>query len=239
MKSIGGKHPTIFEIIIIVIGFLLAGVVAGVINIFCNNGDVSASIARILVGLTFLAIFHREFKLGNSFKGVMPMLPLLLLALYKIPYHFISGGEAINAITISVLLIGLAPAVFEEVLFRGIFISNLKKKYNSPMAVVLISAVVFSLVHLTNIGGMDVLSLLLQLIMAFVTGIVFGAIYLYTEDLASVIIAHFAIDVLGGIFIGGATTPYYFLAIMIALLIFEAVYGVLIVRKIAAKNEET
>ena len=238
MKSIGGKHPTIFEIIIIVIGFLLAGVVAGVINIFCNNGDVSASIARILVGLTFLAIFHREFKLGNYFKGVMPMLPLLLLALYKIPYHFISGGEAINAITISVLLIGLAPAVFEEILFRGIFISNLKKRYNRPTAIVLISAIVFSLVHLTNMGGMDMASLLLQLIMALVVGIVFGAIYLYTEDLVSVIVAHFAIDVLGGIFCGGKTTPYYFFVILAALWIFETVYGFLLVRKMTAENEQ-
>lgn len=238
MKAINEKHPIIFEIILFVIGLLMAGVVAGVLNMFGCNNEVSASVARILIGVAFLAAFHRSFKFDNSFKGFVPMLPVLLLAIYKIPYHFISGGGAPNAITASVLLIGLAPAVFEEVLFRGIFISNLKKKYNSPTAIVLISAIVFSLVHLTNIGGMDMISLLLQLIMALVVGIVLGAIYLYTGDLVSVIAAHFAVDILGVIFCGGETTPYYFLAILAAVWIFETVYGFWLVRKIAAENEQ-
>ena len=238
MKTLGEKHPIIFEIILFVIGLLLAGVVAGVLNMFGCNNEVSASVARILIGIAFLAAFYRSFKLGNSFKGLIPMLPALLLAIYKIPYHFISGGGAPNAITVPVLLIGLAPAVFEEVLFRGIFISNLKKRFSSPAAIVLISAAVFSLVHLTNISGMDMVSLLLQLIMALVVGIVFGAIYLYTGDLVSVIVAHFAVDVLGEIFCGGETTPYYFFVILAALWIFETVYGFLLVRKMTAENEQ-
>ena len=234
MKAFSEKHPIIFEIILFVVGLLLAAVVASVLNMLGCNNEVSASIARILIGIAFIAAFHRSFKFGNSFKGFALMLPALLLAIYKIPYHFISAGGAVNAITVPVLLIGLAPAVFEEVLFRGIFISNLKKKFNSPTAIVLISALVFSLVHLTNMGGMSTISLLLQLIMALVVGIVLGAIYLYTEDIVSVIIAHFAIDVMGGIFCGGNTTPYYFFAILAALFVFETVYGLLIVRKIAA-----
>lgn len=238
MKTISENRPIIFEIILFLIGLLLAGVVAGVLNTFGCNNEVSASIARILIGIAFLAAFYKSFTFGNSFKGLVPMLPALLLAIYKIPYHFISGGGTPNAITVPVLLIGLAPAVFEEVLFRGIFISNLKKKFDSPTAIVLISAIVFSLVHLTNMGGMDMASLLLQLIMALVVGIVFGAIYLYTEDLVSVIVAHFAIDVLGGIFCGGKTTPYYFFVILAALWIFETVYGFLLVRKMTAENEQ-
>lgn len=237
MQTIDEKHPIIFEIILLMIAVLLSAVAATVLNVFgCSNED-SVSLARILIGAACIAVFHRNFKFGNSFKGFVPMLPVLLLAIYKIPYHFISGGGAPNAITVSVLLVGLAPAVFEEVLFRGIFISNLKKKYDSPVAIVLISAFVFSLVHLTNAGSMDLLSVLLQLIMALVTGIVFGAIYLHTEDLISVIIAHCAIDELGTIFYGGETTPYYFFFILAAILIFETVYGFFLVRKMTVRKE--
>ena len=231
MKAISEKHPIIFEMILFVIGALLAVIVARALNIFGGNDELNISIARILIGIAFLAVFHRSFKFGNSFKGFIPMLPVLLLAIYKIPYHFISGGGVPNAITVPVLLIGLAPAVFEEVLFRGIFIANLKKRFHTPTAIVLISAVVFSLVHLINIGGMSMISLVLQLIMALVSGIVLGAIYLYTGDLVSVIIAHFAIDVLGVIFYGGKTTPYYFYVILAVLWIFETVYGFLLMRK--------
>lgn len=232
MKSYSEKHPIFFEIIILVIGLLLASIVATIFNVFGWNNEVSGAVARILTGIAFIVVFNKNFKFDNCLKGLVPMLPLLLLAIYKIPYHFISGGGNINTITISILLIGLAPAVFEEIIFRGIFISNLKNKYNSPMAIVLISAVAFSLVHVTNIGGLNILSLVLQMIMALVAGIAFGAIYLYTEDIISVIIAHFCIDVLGGIFPGGDTTPYYFFIILALIWIIEIVYGLLLVKKL-------
>ncbi len=237
MKRFNEKHPVIFVIILFVIGLLLAGVVTGVLNGFGFDIAVSGSIARILIGIIFLAINYRKFKLGNSFRGFVTMLPVLLLAVYKIPYHFISGGGTPNAITVPIILIGLAPAVFEEILFRGIFVFHLKKKYSSSVAIVFISALVFSLVHITNIMGMDLLSLLVQVIMAFVVCVVLGAVYLKSGDLMSVIVAHFLIDVLSGIFYGGGTTPYYFLAIMVALAIFETVYGFLLVRKGTVENQ--
>lgn len=238
MKGISKKHPIIFEIILFMLASLLAVVVALILNILgCNIVD-STAIARILIGIALIAVFHGSFKFGNSFTGLVLMLPALLLAIYKIPYHFISGGGTPNRITVSVLLVGLAPAVFEEVLFRGIFISNLKKRFDNPTAIVMISAVVFSLEHLTNMGGMSIISLFLQLIMALVVGIVLGAIYLYTSDLISVILAHFAVDVLGGIFYGGETTPYYFFFVLAAILLFETVYGFLLMRKITAENKQ-
>lgn len=237
MKKISEKHPVISVIILFVLGILLGGIVAGVLNALGFANEVSTSIARILIGIVFLAINFRKFKFSNSFKGLVPMIPVLLLAIYKIPYHFISGGGTPNAITVPVLLIGLAPAVFEEILFRGIFVFNLKKKYNNSITIVFISALVFSLVHLTNIMGMDTVSLFIQLIMAFVVGVVLGAVYLKTGDLVSVIVAHFAIDVLGGIFYGGNMTPQYFMVIMIALWIIETVYGFVLATKANAGNK--
>lgn len=237
MKKISEKHPVISVIILFVLGILLGGIVAGVLNALGFANEVSTSIARILIGIVFLAINFRKFKFSNSFKGLVPMIPVLLLAIYKIPYHFISGGGTPNAITVPVLLIGLAPAVFEEILFRGIFVFNLKKKYNNSITIVFISALVFSLVHLTNIMGMDTVSLFIQLIMAFVVGVVLGAVYLKTGDLVSVIVAHFAIDVLGGIFYGGNMTPQYFMVIMIALWIIETVYGFVLATRANAGNK--
>lgn len=238
MRVFGEKYPIIFEIIIFVIGSLLAIFVAGAFKVCGFDNEISISAARILIGVALLAVFHKCFAFGNSFKGFVLMLPALLLAIYKIPYHFISGGGTPNRITIPVLLIGLAPAVFEEIIFRGIFISKLKKKFNSPTAIVLISAIVFSLAHLINMSSMTTLSLFLQLIMALVSGIVFGAIYLYTGDLVSIIAAHFAVDVLGGIFCGGEKTVNYFYIILAVLWILETVYGFLIVKKITAEKEQ-
>ncbi len=239
MNRFSGKHPIVSVIIVFVISILLGGAVGAVLVGLGFDRDVSGAIGRILIGIVFLAINYRKVRFGNSLKGFVIMLPALLLALYKIPYHFVSGGGVPNPVTIPVILIGLAPAVFEEILFRGIFVYNLKKKYDSPVTIMLISALVFSLVHLTNIIGMDLMSLLIQLIMAFVAGVVFGAIYLKTEDLVSIIIAHFAIDVTSGIFYGGNSTPLYFIVILVVIWIFEIVYGFLLVRKVTGGDLST
>ena len=231
MKKYGEKHPIASVIILFAIGVILGGIIAGFLNAGGFESAVSGSIARILMGIVFLVFSLRKIKLGNSFKGFVIMLPALLFAAYKIPYHFVSGGGNPNMITLPIILIGLAPAVFEEVLFRGIFIFNLKKKYSNPITIVFVSALVFSLIHLTNIIGMDVISLSIQLIMAFVVGVILSAVYLKTGDIVSVIIAHFLIDVTSGIFPGGGFTPYYFLAIIIALWIVGTVYGFLLARK--------
>ena len=231
MKNLSVKYPIIFEIILFIIALFAAAVLATGIKLSGCEGDVSSSVARILVGVALMAVFHNCFRADNVFRGFLIMLPALLLAFYKIPYHFISGGGYTSEITLSVFLIGMAPAVFEEVLFRGIFIHNLKQKLNSPVAIVIISATLFSLIHLTNLVGMEPVSVILQVMMSFVVGVVLGAVYLRTGDILSVIFAHFAIDFLGSVFGGGETTPAYFLIIMIGLLLFELIYGLMLAKK--------
>lgn len=225
------KFPIIYEIILFMIAAILAGFLMYIVKLFLRDDTLSSSVARILAGLILMLIYRKKFKLSNAFSGFYIMLPALLLAIYKIPYHFISGGGDIGKITLSVLLAGLAPAVFEEILFRGIFIHNLKQRYQQPVTIVIISAIVFSFLHLTNMSAMDTSSMIVQLIMAFVVGVVLGAVYLRTEDIISVIIVHFSIDFIGDIFRGGTTTPAYFLIIMIILMLFEIIYGLNLLRK--------
>ncbi len=241
MKKLSAKLPILFEIILFVVVLLLAAVLEAVLQAVGCNPTLGSAIARILIGLILLAIFYKSFQFRNSLKGLLITLPSLLFGLYKIPYHFISGGTGadFNKLTLTIFLAGLAPAIFEEVLFRGICIANLKKKYNNPYAIVLISAVIFSFAHVTSLIGMDALSVLLQVITSLVLGIVWGAIYLRSGDLLSLIFSHFVVDVLSNICISSDTTPGYFLAIMIVLLLLELAYGLLLLRKLPHKLQRS
>ncbi len=241
MKKLSAKFPILFEIILFVVVLLLAAVLEAVLQAVGCNPTLGSAIARILIGLILLAIFYKSFQFRNSLKGLLITLPSLLFGLYKIPYHFISGGTGadFNKLTLTIFLAGLAPAIFEEVLFRGICIANLKKKYNNPYAIVLISAVIFSLAHVTSLIGMDALSVLLQVITSLVLGIVWGAIYLRSGDLLSLIFSHFVVDVLSDICVSGDTTPGYFLVIMIVLLLLELAYGLLLLRKLPHSEKAT
>lgn len=93
-----------------------------------------------------------------------------------------SVGQYINDIPtllLAVPAIVIAPAVCEELLFRGCIIGSLKK-YNVLMSVV-ISSLIFSVIH-SGISGM---------IFAFLSGIIFGFLRIYTGYFSAAVAVHF------------------------------------------------
>ena len=80
-------------------------------------------------------------------------------------------------------------AVFEELLFRGVLISGLEAGLGiSPWILALGSSVVFAIGHvLQGFGG---------LLAAFILGLLLAAVFILTESLAVVIIAHYLVNLL-------------------------------------------
>ena len=134
----------------------------------------------------------------------------------------------------------MAPAIFEEVLFRGIFIYNLKQSNCSDGKGLFITAIVFSAVHMTNLVGQDLASVALQLAYSFVIGMALAAIYLKNNSLIQVILVHFLIDFTNRIYINPATTTTTVqMIVFILLLIAETVYGLWLIfgkNKLSDKN---
>lgn len=82
------------------------------------------------------------------------------------------GGWAIMSTVV-------AAPILEEVLFRGLILESCKERFGKGVAV-FVSALLFGLIHIVPI----------QVINAFVVGIILGYIYLKTGSLLSVIILH-------------------------------------------------
>ena len=61
MYEFGEKHPIGFEIILIIVSFLAAGVIVMACSIVNLHADLSSSIARIFVALVLLVIYRRAF----------------------------------------------------------------------------------------------------------------------------------------------------------------------------------
>ena len=98
----------------------------------------------------------------------------------------VETGTAINkyitdipSLCMAVLVVGIVPAVCEELLFRGCIIGSLKK-YNVLMSVV-ISSVIFALIH-SGISGM---------IFAFLSGMILGFVRIYTGYFSAAVAVHF------------------------------------------------
>lgn len=228
MFEFGEKHPIGFEIILIIVSFLAAGVIVVACSLVYMHPDLASSVARIFVGIALLLIYRRAFKGENPFANLKIMIPLLLFPAWNFFYNLSSGmsfgGSYIWA---EAAVTAIAPALFEEVIFRGIFIYNLKKKEYSDISCLFITAAVFAIVHLTNLAGQSFATVALQTVYSFVIGLALAAVYLKNRSIVQVIAVHFLIDFTNRIYLeqaGSATTVQ--LVIFAVLLAVEAAYAV-------------
>lgn len=234
MYQFAEKHPIIFELILIVVSFLLAGICVFAGNILYLPAELSSSIGRILTGLLLLFVYRKAFRTGRTFHNLFLFLPALAFCLWNLFYN-LSSGMTIGGSSyfIEGFITAIAPAIFEEVIFRGIFLYNLKQNGCSVLKCMLISALVFSAVHLTNIAGLNLVSLALQVIYSFVIGLVLAAVYLRNGSLLQVIFAHFLTDFSNRIFIEQASsTTTLQLILFVLLLLAETVYAFQLIRLI-------
>ena len=226
MKNFAVKHPVVFSILLFFAGLVLALVCSlPFAAIGLENGT---DIGRILAGLILLLIFRYTLRKNSFFKGIGLILPGLLFVAWNIAYNLLSGAS-VTAPGLRDIIACIAPALFEETIFRVISIYFLKENGRSDLEALIISALIFGAMHLTNIAGMTPVNAAVQAGYAAVIGLVFGAVYLRSFDLFSVFLLHFLIDFSNRFFTGSTgATPVMIIAFVIVLVI-EAVYAVMLV----------
>ena len=202
-----GGFPTWLDLVAMIVIFLLATLVGGSCMLIMKRvapGMEQELVNVVTYGVQFvLAIggvwvyraargasgspFRFAFKWYNS---SLVLLGIVLIAAVSIaieplvnafPEHWFErlnaaigrGGWAI------LMTVVLAP-VFEEMLFRGLILESMRRKWGASAAIV-VSAALFGLVHAP---------ILPQMLNAFVMGVILGYIYVLTDSLLSVIVIH-------------------------------------------------
>ena len=82
---------------------------------------------------------------------------------------------------ISLILIGLLPGIFEEVCFRSGMQNILTRWFKGPWAAIILTSVIFSLIHLSYYG----------FLVRFGLGVILGLIFYYTRSVWLSVIFHF------------------------------------------------
>ena len=238
MNSFSAKHPVIFGIILIVAAFVVTGVLTALTTAVGFSTEGGTVIGRIIVAAVLILLFHACFHWDKSFSGVALAWPVLIVVAWNIVYHLMEGAGFVAASAIpGAILAGLAPGLFEEVIFRGIIIDRLRASGKGVWYSLIVSALLFALVHLTNIVGMSLANVLVQVTYSLVIGLFLGAVYLASDDIAAVILAHASIDISNQIF---ATSPNVSSAVMVVVFLIVlavlAVYALMLARKTAAEE---
>jgi uncharacterized protein len=80
----------------------------------------------------------------------------------------------------SILVIAVLPAVFEEMVFRGVFISLFERKYGTA-GLAVVTGIMFGIMHLNIYSLFETAAL----------GVLFGFITLYSGSIFPAVAAHF------------------------------------------------
>lgn len=102
-------------------------------------------------------------------------------------------GAYIKNIVANIFIMAIIPAIGEELIFRGCFQKVIGKWWNNPHLAILVTAFLFSAIHLQFFGFLP----------RFILGLLLGYLFYWSKNLWVPIIAHFLNNV-------GALLMYYY-----------------------------
>ncbi|MBR3363547.1 MAG: CPBP family intramembrane metalloprotease [Solobacterium sp.] len=233
MKKGLSEKPVLFLILLLIAAFALTAVFVIIFQMIGLEGNLATSVARILAAVMLMILFRNCFPWPNSFRGVRYIIPALIIVVWNVLYNYLSHSTLKPMAEIpGIVLAALAPAMFEESIFRMIGFKKMEDAGRTPTATVISTALIFGLIHLTNIVGGDVLNTLIQTAYATAVGILFGGIYAATKDPASMILLHFLTDFSSQIFqSSGSPLNIIVLILFVAVLGFITYYGMMLTKQ--------
>jgi membrane protease YdiL (CAAX protease family) len=98
-------------------------------------------------------------------------------------------------------LLALVPGLWEELAYRGLFLSKFRQAFSKNLSIFL-SALFFGLFHLSNLVNQAPDQALSGVVMAFFFGIGWGTLTTRSGSVLPAVISHYLVDSLGWIFFG-------------------------------------
>ena len=227
-KAIGISFVAIF---ILIIAQIIAQVIASVFVIIKIPYGICNIIAGIIyVGLTYLILkmfISKIVKLPVSDFG-MPkfeikirwiliaiLLPCIIKGIYVLIFNgeYVSsnmnGNEMFNTLSAGVAFTGIAAGFVEEMVFRGVILNVLKKKWNIKAAVI-VPSILFGFVHILGMN-FSVGSCLLVVLAGTMVGVMFSLIAIESGSVWNSGVVHAVWNIViigGGLAIGEKADEY-------------------------------
>ena len=164
------------------------------------NSNVRQGVADLVV---FLAAYllnkywlHQQINWISSsqpMQQIMTALPTIIFVGYSSIAMFYVGDMSFKVeIVLMTILVGLA----EEFCFRGLIVPLfLRRFHGNAYKAVIGSSILFGLMHLINLKSISFGYVSIQVIFAIAFGLLLGAIYVKTNNLALVVVLHMLKDV--------------------------------------------
>ena len=191
----------LFYGILLVFGSNIAGLLYQTLFYGKYNTMFISELVILLFALIMLLLGKRLSILKPCGKsiiyGIKRGIPIFVVSLISL-MSSVTGimGENLNIPNlISLIILAITIGMAEEFFFRGFIQGEIVDAYGKSRKQVIISVVVsgviFGLVHLTNaLSGQDIITTLMQVLQASSLGILLGSIYFITKNIWSVVFLH-------------------------------------------------
>lgn len=191
----------LFYGILLVFGSNIAGLLYQTLFYGKYNTMFISELVILLFALIMLLLGKRLSILKPCGKsiiyGIKRGIPIFVVSLISL-FSSLTGilGEKLNIPNlISLIILAITIGMAEEFFFRGFIQGEIVDAYGKSRKQVIISVVVsgviFGLVHLTNaLSGQDIITTLMQVLQASSLGILLGSIYFITKNIWSVVFLH-------------------------------------------------
>lgn len=121
-------------------------------------------------------------------------LPIVFITLAIIITTLVSSDTLDYTLFAYFFATALFVGIAEEIIFRGVGFGSLLALGMSPKKAIFLSALIFSMFHLTNLLSGLGISIIVQLINTFMLGVVLAFIYWETKSILYVVLIHFLWD---------------------------------------------
>ncbi|NOZ35464.1 MAG: CPBP family intramembrane metalloprotease [Chlorobi bacterium] len=143
--------------------------------------------------INFTAAINAKMTFPAGFSGFEDKLKAMEESAGKITEAFLNV-KTIGGLFVNVILVALLPAIGEEFLFRGILLKLFREWTKNKHAAILISAFIFSAVHMQFYGFLP----------RFLLGALFGYLFVWSKNIWVPVTVHFFNN-------GLAVLMYYFM----------------------------
>ena len=213
----------LFGILAIAVSFFLSDWILWEMAKHANlSGDIReilGEVFRLAILMAIIFAGHMQSRILASDResfahGLLTGLPILAIAIAQLVLSFIQadpGYFSHTELVVSTITIYTLTGIFEELLFRGVVLNAFqdafaKKRAKTIWVSLILSALAFGLMHLTNLAsGQDGVGTLMQVIEATAAGLCFGAVYLRCRNIWVVVILHALTDLSRSIGTNGQT----------------------------------
>lgn len=207
LQKFSKKYTVLFTIIVSLVMLLIGTLFSWDENPVMGLDKLCADVLITCTCLVIARLLGLQDELGfqkkGFAKGMLYGIPFLIIGVASVfvsnmgidwsALKFISVFNAL-IFTVNMLFVGVNEEVWMRSLILNVFLQKYEKNKKGIWKAIILSALVFGVIHLPNIFFMDPVTLAVQVINAASAGVLFAAIFMKAHNIWAGIVVHAFVD---------------------------------------------